>query len=233
MSREQLEEASVHAPSIARADCIRMRERLAGIFISRLPYEEAMAFQRGLAGQGIETDVVPDPALPALPAGMRSIRVNRIDDDFHFRDFMDRLTVIPRDELLFLAAGCIEDPRLKHTTRTVMNRSGNGIAFPIQESQLRTITERSVRVDVFFVRPPHRFSFNAGEATRFIIGDEPVYLHKPESIARAFREVRCWLPAENRTNGLIRLAQPLGRRVPFGVYESEIRWRFYRLRESG
>ena len=233
VTRGQLEQASDHAPSIARADCVRMHAMLAGIFISRLPREEAIAFQRGLAGQGIESDVVPDTELPELPVGMRSMRVNRIDHAFHFRDFMDRLTIIPQTELLFVAAGCIEDSRLKRTTRNVMNTTGYGTSFPFQEQQLNVIAERSVRIDVFFGRPPYRFSFSVGEASRFMIDDQPVYLHNPEDIGRAFRQVRDWVPAAARTNSLIRLGQPGSRRVPFAVYQSEIRWRFYRLRESG
>ncbi len=232
ITREQLEEASMHVPTITRADCVRIHQLLAGIVISRISQHEAMAFVRGLATQGIEADVVADAELPALPNGMRSMRVSRDGDAFHFRDFMDRLTVIQRNELLFIAGGCIEDSRLKRENQTVMTPSAHGVVIPIQESRLRTTAERSARVDVFFGRSPYRFSLSSGESTRFFVQEQPIYLRKPEMIAWAFQKVRSWAPADSRINSLIRLDQPLSRRVPMSVYEEEIRWRFYRLRAS-
>jgi hypothetical protein len=229
----QLEEASMHVPTIARADCRRIHNLLAGIFISRLSRPEALAFQRGLAAQGHEADVVDDAQLPPLPAGMRSMRVSRIDKDLHFRDFMDRVTIIPSHEILFIAAGCIEDTRTKRQTVTTHVNVGRGGTIPVDETRLREVAERSVRIDIFFSRAPHRFSLSAGDATRFFVQDQPVYLRKPEVIAWAFQKVRGWAPAACRLNGAIHDEQPLGRRVPLVKYEEEIRWRFYRLREQG
>jgi len=229
---QQIEEASMVVPTIARADCRRIHRLLAGIFISRLSRAEALAFQRGLAAQGHETDVVEDSLLPPLPSGMRSMRVSRIDRELHFRDFMDRVTIIPLDEILFIAAGCIEDTRSKRQTVTTHVNVGRGGTIPVDETRLREVAERSVRIDIFFSRAPHRFSLNAGEATRFFVQDQPVYLRKPEVIAWAFQKVRGWAPAECRLNRDVHNEQPLGRRIPLVAYEEEIRWRFYRLREQ-
>jgi len=228
----QLEEASVHVPTIARADCIRIHRLLAGIFISRLSRPEALAFQRGLAAQGHETDVVEDSQLPPLPTGMRSMRVSRIDRELHFRDFMDRLTIIPLDEVLFIAGACTEDSHLKRQSITQQVHIGRGVTVPMNESRLREQTERTARIDIFFSRAPHRFSLSAAEATRFFVQDQPIYLRKPDVIAWAFQKTRSWAPAECRLNSHIHSEQPLGNRVPLMAYEEEIRWRFHRLREQ-
>lgn len=228
---QQLEEASMHAPMIARADCIRIHKLLAGIFISRLPHPEALAFQRGLAAQGHEADVIEDSLLPALPSGMRAMRVSRVDRELHFRDFMDRVTLIPLDEVLFVAAACIEDQTLARTTTTEQVHIGRGVTVPMQETRLRDVPDRLVRIDIFFSRAPHRMSLSAGDATRFFVQDQAVYLRKPEIIAWAFQKVRSWAPADCRLNRLIHHEHPLQHRVPTAVYEEEIRWRFYRLRQ--
>ena len=227
---QQLEEASTQVPTIARADCIRIQRLLAGIFISRLSHPEALAFRRGLAMQGIEADVVEDSQLPALPSGMRSMRVSRIDRELHFRDFMDRRTIIPLDEVLFIAGACIEDSRLKRHTVTQQVHIGRGVTIPVDESRLREKAERSARIDIFFSRAPHRFSLSAAEATRFFVQDQAIYLRKPDLIAWAFQKVRGWAPADCRLNRHIHHEQPLSRRVPLISYEEEIRWRFHRLR---
>lgn len=232
ISREQLEEASMHVPTITRADCIRIHQLLAGIFISRLSRPEALAFQRGLAAQGHESDVVEDSQLPMLPHGMRSMRVSRVGRELHFRDFMDRPTVIPMDEILFIAAGCTQNTRFNWESKTSKMWVGRGSSVPIQENRLREAIERSARVDFFFSRAPHRFGLSAGEATRFFVQDQPIHLRNAELIAWAFQKVRSWAPAECRLNRLIHLEQPLSRRVPIAVYEEEIRWHFYRLREQ-
>ena len=228
----QLEEASTHVPTIARADCIRIHKLLAGIYISRLSHPEALAFQRGLALQGLQADVVADSLLPALPTGMRAMRVSRIDRDLHFRDFMDRPTFIPHEEILFIAAACIEDITLERTTTTTTVDIGHQVSMPFTESRLRSVPERCVRIDIFFTRAPHRMTLSAGDATRFFVQDQPVYLRKPEVIAWAFQMVRGWAPAECRLNRHIHLDHPIQHRVPSAVYEEEIRWRFYRLREG-
>jgi len=228
----QLEEASMHAPSIARADCLRIHRLLAGIYISRLPLAEAIAFQRGLAAQGHEADVVVDALLPALPSGMRSMRVARIDDRLHFRDFMERETVIPLSEVLFIAAACIEDKGVERTTITRDVHIGRGVHVPMPETRLRDVPERSARIDIFFSRAPHRLSLSAADATRFFVQDQAVYLRKPEIIAWAFQKVRGWSPADCRLNRHIHHDHPLQHRFPTAVYEEEIRWRFYRLREA-
>jgi hypothetical protein len=229
---QQLEAASMHAPSIARADCPRIHRMLAGIYISRLPHPEALAFQRGLAAQGLQAEVVADSLLPALPTGMRAMRVSRIDDELHFRDFMDRPTVIPFEEILFIAAACIEDTTLERTITLKEVNVGRGISMSIPETRLRDVPDRLVRIDIFFSRAPHRLTLSAADATRFFVQDQPVYLRKPEVIAWAFQMVRGWAPAECRINRHIRHDHPLQHRVPTEVYEEEIRWRFHRLREQ-
>jgi len=232
ITRAQLEEASTHVPTIARTDCVRIHKLLAGIFISRISHQEALAFQRGLAAQGHEADVVEDAQIPPLPPGMRSMRVSRVDRELHFRDFMDRPTVIPLDEILFVAGGCIEDSRLKRHTHITYVHTGRGGRMPVEESHLRQHAERSARIDIFFTRHPYRFSLSAGEATRFFVQDQPIHLRNSELIAWAFQKVRGWLPVTSRHNSLIHLDQPLSRRVPMSVYEEEIRWRFHRLRNA-
>jgi hypothetical protein len=229
---QQLEEASTHVPTIARADCIRIHKLLAGIYLSRLSHPEALAFQRGLALQGLQADVVADSLLPALPTGMRAMRVSRIDRDLHFRDFMDRPTLIPYEEILFVAAACIEDTALERTTTLKDVNIGRGVTMAIPESRLHSVPDRSVRIDIFFTRAPHRMTLSAGDATRFFVQDQPVYLWKPEVIALAFQMVRGWSPAECRLNRHIHHEHPIQHRVTSEVYEEEIRWRFYRLREA-
>ncbi len=227
---QQLEEASMQVPTIARADCIRIHRLLAGIFISRLSRPEALAFQRGLAGQGIESDVVRDAQLPPLPSGVRSMRVWQEERAIHCRDVMERVTVLPVAEILFIAAGVIVETR--HGTETVRRaRTGpRGGMRMVPETRRTKSEETCVIADLFFTRPPYRFTFRAGESSRFFVQDQPVRPNARDMVAWAFQKLRSWAPAGCRLNRHIHHENPMDHPVGKTTYEEEIRWRFYRLR---
>jgi hypothetical protein len=65
--REDLEEATVLAPSVARADCALIQRELFGIVVRNLEYEEASALQAALRARNFPTEVVEESALPTLP----------------------------------------------------------------------------------------------------------------------------------------------------------------------
>ena len=230
VSQQQLEEASTQVPTIARADCIRIHKLLAGIFISRISRPEALAFQRGLAMQGIEAEVVADAQLPALPLGVRSMRVSRIENQLHCRDVMERETIVPLHEILFIAAGVIQEKRFGTKTVTRARIAGRGQMTHVHETQRTETTERSVTLDLFFTRPPYRFNFQAGEASCFFVQDHAIRPRLPDLVAWAFQKVRGWAPADCRLNQHIHHDKPLEHPIAKVAYEEEIRWRFHRLR---
>lgn len=229
-----LEEASVSVPSIARADCLRIHRLMAGILVSGLARQEALAFRNGLAARGHEVDVVEDARLPRLPPDFACQRVRCVEDRLCFSDAMGRDQFVGLDELLFVAGAVITRVRMaSEEVRRLRARGvrGGPLTLVIDRQAVERI-QRAVRLDFFFGRSPYRLRLEAGQTARFFVNDQAVQLREPSMVAWAFHFVRSRAPAGCRVNHHIQCAEPEHQCVPFAVYEEEIRWRFFRLREG-
>jgi hypothetical protein len=228
-----LEEASTLVPSVARADCLRIHRLLAGILIQGLAHQEALAFRNGLAARGHQVDVVEDARVPRLPSDYACQRVVCLEDRLCFSDAMGRDQFIGWDEMLFLAGAVVT--RTQIGTELVQRLRGGGrypFTYEVERRAIERVA-RAVRMDFFFGRPPYRLRMEAGEVARFFVNDRPVQLRDPHMVAWAFHYFRGRVPSASRLNNHIQCDTPENQCVPFAVYEEEIRWRFFRLREPG
>jgi len=77
------------------------------MLIRKLTLEQGTALKTNLKAAGVETEVVPETALPALPQGkvIRSLECS--PDILNVRDCLQRITSIGRKDLKLLAAGSI------------------------------------------------------------------------------------------------------------------------------
>src|SRR5438876_6548349 len=101
-----LEDAVRATQELAKPDCPQLQRDLFGIVAGNLSEEEARGMQTALRGRGVETDVVDESELPALPtpkraqsftissAGLRAVEFAAVNE-----------TLIPADRLTFAAAG--------------------------------------------------------------------------------------------------------------------------------
>jgi hypothetical protein len=66
--REKLRAALLAVPGMVAYDVEIVLKDAFGILLREQPLEKAAILQRGLAAAGIETELVPEQSLPALPA---------------------------------------------------------------------------------------------------------------------------------------------------------------------
>lgn len=234
ITRESLEEASDAATSVARADCPRLLRENSGILVSRLPGDEAHAFQASLAGRGFETEVVSDALLPVLHETYQIQRVETRDEVLVLTDSLGRERVRPLTDLVFLAAGFLNRIEFKtelHQRLDFRGHEGRGAGMPklVTERELKEETEQIFRMDFFFWAEPNRFHLLLTNETSIFHQGAPIRMKLRVAIERMMSDLAKLLPPE-RLNRPMR--DPLQPRVypSLASYENEIRWHFQRLK---
>lgn len=232
--RESLEEASDAAASVARADCPRLLRENSGILVSRLPRDEAHAFQASLAERGFETEIVADAALPVLHETYQIQRVETREEALVLTDSLGRERVRPLTDLVFLAAGFLNRIEFKtelHQRLDFRGHEGRGAGMPklVTEREFTEETEQIFRMDFFFWAEPNRFHLLLTNETSIFHQGAPVRMKFRGAIERMMSDLAKLLPPE-RLNRPMR--DPLQPRIypSLASYENEIRWHFHRLK---
>lgn len=176
IDRKSLEDASVSARSIARADCARLHREMSGILVSQLEMDEAVAFQQALRARNFPTDVVADADIPALPPGLQIQRIEHRDEVLVLTDSMMRERVRPLSDLVFLAAGFVNRLDFKTETRQFLDFGGprGGAPSMVTERELVEENETQFRVDFFFWSEPHRLHAVLSDETTIFHEGNPV-----------------------------------------------------------
>lgn len=234
ITRGMLEEASDAAHSVARADCPRLLRENSGILVSRLPRDEAHAFQAALAGRGFETEIVADAALPVLHETYQIQRVETREEALVLTDSLGRERVRPPTDLVFLAAGFLNRIEFKTEWRQnieTAQRSQYGPPMQKLVSKIEHVeeTEQIFRMDFFFWAEPNRFHLPLSHETSIFHQGAPIRMKLRGAIELMMSDLAKLLPPE-RLNRPMR--DPLQPRVypSLASYENEIRWHFHRLK---
>lgn len=227
---EDLQAASVAVPSIAREDCPRMHRLMAGILHQGMSHGVATQFQLALQKLGHETEIVPQHDVRALPSDFTIQRLSTESDPLIARDSFDRVQYRSKAEMAFVAAAVLDDEEL--VQRSVFKTEwesvrGGAIAHSKLVRQAKLQPKRLLRIDLFFLTEPYRLRLAAAESGRFFLNEQAVELRRPESISAAFALLETLLPADRQ---FLRR----GDDRPFGyqMYESTLRWCFYRLNQD-
>jgi hypothetical protein len=113
-----------------------------GMLIRKLTLEQGTALQTNLKAAGVETDVVPETALPALPEGKVIRFLECSPQILNIRDCLQRITAIGRQDLKLLAAGSIRIATFPRERKEVeVTRiewvHGGHVVFPIVKHEIR------------------------------------------------------------------------------------------------
>jgi hypothetical protein len=94
-------------PGLTPIDASALGNRGCGILIRKLTLEQATTLKTNLKAAGIETEVVPENALPALPVGkvIRSLECSA--EVLNVRDCLQRTIGLGRSDVKLLAAGSV------------------------------------------------------------------------------------------------------------------------------
>lgn len=234
ITRESLEEASDAAHSVARADCPRLLRENSGILVSRLPQDEARAFQAALAGRGYETEVVADAALPMLHESFQVQRVETREEVLVLTDSMGRERVRPLTDLVFIAAGFLNRIEFKtelHQRLDFRGHEGRGAGMPklVTEREFKEETEQIFRMDFFFWAEPNRFHLHLTKETSIFHQGTPIRMKLRGAIDRMMSDLAKLLPPERLNRPMRDPSLPRVYPSP-ASYENEIRWHFHRLK---
>jgi hypothetical protein len=232
--REDLEEASVVAPSVARADCALLHRELFGIVVRNLEHEEALALQAALRARNFPTEVVEQSALPVLPPPKRSQTLELTEAGVVVTDVYGDDQLYAKEQFVFAAAGHVLRlaNRPFQKLETVQRYVGQGhfrqTFEMVTDRRLEDVPE--FRVELFFSREPYRLQWILDGDGVLRANAEIFRLRERQELNVLLAALGHCLPSDRVNLGIRRgtaseeLVYPSVR-----AFEEEIVWSFYRL----
>jgi len=237
ISREVLEDASLAAPQITRADGVFIQRALFGIVVRDLDAANANAFQSALRSRGVETDIVRNSELMKLPP-FRVARGLRIEPDAIVEtDVYGRDHPYPRVMWALAAAGCIRGwtTRDERVLKSYVVRDMRGRSHVETETSVRTrgLEAETFRVELFIACEPYRIAWILEKDRPITLNGETVRLEDKEALDAFLMALREQMPSHLVTRG-IRLAGTDEAPVypNLFAFEEEITWQIYRSTRS-
>lgn len=229
ISLAALEEASDVLHSLVRADCVRLHREMAGIFISGLEKDEAVAFQAALKGHGFSTTVVDDDDLPVLHESFQIQRIELKDETLVLTNSSGRVRVRMLTDLVFLAAGLVNRVECRTDWHQHLEFSGaRGGPMLVNERKMREDSETDLRIDFFFWSEPHRLHAVLSAETVVFFQGEPHRIKHATALREMLQELSGILP-RHRLNSFLRDPSGRGAFPSLQSYEKDIRWHFHKL----
>jgi hypothetical protein len=106
-SLEQLQNAFQGIPGLTRMDASILGRDAFGILVKGFPFDRATKLQASLAGQGVETEVVEQNALPALPQEKNVTRLECTPEALMIYDPLNRSFPLEWKNIMMIAAGTV------------------------------------------------------------------------------------------------------------------------------
>jgi hypothetical protein len=231
IDRQSLEEASVAAPGVGKADCARIARELFGIVVSGIPIEDAIAFRAALMAKSFPTLIVADDDIPRLPQGRFFNRIDANDEAFILADALGRQEIIRADEVLLLAAGFLRHMRGAREEKIVEVRGAKGETRYVSEFQSTVADTPEFRFECFIKRKPYRLCLMLDANTNFIWNGIALRLEKPDPIHAFLKTWHRYVPEDKWNLGLQRSGTDF-QYPSLRAFENEIRWRFYQLKQQ-
>jgi hypothetical protein len=236
ISREELEEASMAAPSVARADCALLQRELFGVVVGNLPYEDAVALQAALRARNFPTELVEQSALPVLPPAKRETALKLTGAGLVLVDLYGRETLYAKEQFVFGAAGYVVRMRQRvagqHAEVVSHGRYGRQVRM-VTDYRLQDVPE--FRLEMFFRVEPYRLQWVLDPDNTLTVNGRPISFRKQPTLDELFRQLAVVFPAERLNLGIRKLS--VGEYFVYPsvrAFEEEIVWSFYRLlREHG
>jgi hypothetical protein len=125
---EQLKQAFCQVPGLTAVDAAMQSRDAFGILARSFEPERAQALQSALAAQGVETEVVEDASLPALPDLRIVHRLDSTPDALMICDPLGRSFPLPWKNVILIAAGKVRMTEFKtvDVPRPVRNYGRHG-----------------------------------------------------------------------------------------------------------
>jgi hypothetical protein len=105
---DALQRAFRHVPFLIASDAHTIARDAFGILLNNQSYENAMLVHTALAGEGIQTDVIPQASVPAMPPTKFVKRIQLGDDGLTIFDPVGRSFVIQWGHFVLISAGAVK-----------------------------------------------------------------------------------------------------------------------------
>jgi hypothetical protein len=232
--REDLEEASVVAPSVARADCALLQRELFGIVVRNLEHGEALALQAALRARNFPTEVVEQSTLLVLPPPKRGQALKLTEVGAVVADFYGNEQLYAKEQFVFAAAGHVlrlanrPFQKLESVQRYVGQGHFRQTFEMVTDHRLKDVLE--FRVELFFSQEPYRLQWILDGDGVLRANAEIFKLRDRQRLSDLLAALGHCLPADRVNLGIRRatageeLVYPSVR-----AFEEEIVWSFCRL----
>lgn len=163
---ETLKRAFRALPELRELDAHHAAHEAHGIFLRGLDVESASLLQDALLREGMDTWVVAESELPAVPPARVIRHADFLTQHLTMYDPMRRAYEVPWQDIMFLAAGKVRLQEFKRvkTSHESPQVTGPGIAQDtVNDLKSRTEVHDHLLLDIVLLNGATRYSINADE----------------------------------------------------------------------
>ncbi|EEF60543.1 hypothetical protein [Pedosphaera parvula] len=180
---EKLRRAFVGQKRISAADAPIIASKAFGILLRSLDLEEAKNLNRALLGESIETDIVEERQLPALPLPKLIKQMELTPQAMILFDPLGRKVPNDWSQIAMLAAGMVKESTIQRTRKeweVEKMRTIPGLMIPIRtkekkfEYSSRETSEWSLRLEIVLNGGAARFQIAADDFNYACLGERKV-----------------------------------------------------------
>ena len=107
-SIEQLKRAFAHVPGLTAADAYILGQDAYGVLVKDFSTEQAIAIQRALRSEGIETEIVDHGLLPPIPPSKHVQRFDITPEHLVIYDPLNRTFALEWKHITMISAGAVK-----------------------------------------------------------------------------------------------------------------------------
>ena len=231
---EKIERALLSVPGFTRIDAHTFANDAYGILVQNISAEQANAFSHALLGQGIETDVVAQADLPALPHTKFVQRLDCTPDALLIYDPLGRTFPLPWQHVMLVAAGCVRMTDFKRVEKPSWSTSDSK-GGTYETTSIYNVEERSDRLllEIVVSRAVLRYSVSA-EKFRFDYLAERCTKNFPRNFALLVQDLAAFAPNAMLNRGAFFLKQNenLFSYPSKNAFFEEITWLLWRMKNE-
>jgi hypothetical protein len=232
---EKIEQALVSIDGFTRIDAHTFANDAYGILVKNISAEQANAFAQALYAQGVETDVVAQTELPALPQTKFVHQLDCTTEGLIIYDSIGRSFSLEWKYVMMIAAGCVRMTDFKRVERKVWAASdGESAAFPQIESRNVEQQNNYMLLEIVVSGAVSRYSASA-EKLRFGYLGERRTKSLQQNFALLIQDLIAFAPYAMLNRGAFYLKQDhsLFSYPSKNAFFEEITWLLWRMKREG
>lgn len=230
---EKIEQALLAVPGFTRVDAHTFANDAYGILVKNISAEQANTFAQALFGQGIETDVVAQTDLPALPQTKFVHRLDCTSEGLLIYDPLGRSFPLPWQHVMLVAAGCVRMTDFNRVENRVWIDDGQGGKTRITEYRNVEAQNGHLLLEIIVSGAVLRYSASAEKFRFEYLGDRRTK-SLPENFALLVQDLAAFAPHAMLNRGAFFLKQNENL-FPYpskNAFFEEITWLLWRMKRE-